>query len=309
MKILFCGTPDFAKNVLQTIHERFPEDEIFVLSSPARRQGRGMALTQPPVGAYALEHNLPLYQPETLKDGAFSMVLEEMLPDVAVVAAYGKILPPYFISFPRFGCINVHASLLPRYRGASPIQRAIWDGLNETGVSIMQMDNGLDTGAVISKEKLTIEANDNTETLTQKLAKLGSNMICRVLDALHSGPVSAEKQDDSLATYAHKIRREDETLDFSKSARELDCMIRALAPRPYANTHLADGSEVKICLARPTETEAKDPGFVRTQKSRVFVSCCDFELELLRVKPQGKGEMDASALVNGRKLANGDVLR
>lgn len=309
MKILFCGTPDFAKTILEKIYNEFQDAELFVLSSPARKQGRGMTLTQPPVASFALEHNLPLYQPETLKNDAFLPVLNEIRPDIAIVAAYGKILPPYFIDFPRLGCMNVHASLLPAYRGASPIQRAIWDGLDTTGVSIMQMDYGLDTGDVLLSESVEINGSDNTESLTQKLSLLGADLIGDAIRSANNNTLTPQKQNDAEATYAAKILREDEILKFCQTAKELDCKIRALSPRPYANAILPDGSELKICVARITDNPAKMPGLVRTQKSHVFVSCADFELELIRVKPQGKGEMDAVSLVNGRKLQDGDVLK
>ncbi len=309
MKLLFCGTPQFARTVLESIHDAFPCAKLFVVSSPARKQGRGMTLTQPPVASFALEHNLPLYQPETLKNEAFLPVLEEICPDIAIVAAYGKILPPYFISFPKYGCMNVHASLLPAYRGASPIQCAIRDGLEKTGVSIMQMDNGLDTGDVLMTEETAISPLDNTETLTEKLAVSGAKLICDAIRAAFDGTLTPKKQDDNLATYASKILRADEAIDFNDPVAKIDAMIRALAPNPYANAKLPDGSELKICLACPTEFKASAPGYVRVQKSRVFVSCADFELQLLKVKPQGKGVMDASALVNGRKLKDGDVLK
>ena len=309
MKLLYCGTPQFARTVLDSIYNAFPKAELFIVSSPARRQGRGMTLTQPPVAAFALEHDLPLYQPETLKNEAFLPVLEEIRPDLAIVAAYGKILPPYFISFPKYGCMNVHASLLPAYRGASPIQRAIWDGLDKTGVSIMQMDNGLDTGDVLLTQELPIAETDNTETLTEKLAVAGSALICDAILSAFDGTLKPKKQDDALATYAAKILREDEAINFNAPADSIDAMIRALAPSPYANTKLPDGSELKICLTAKTENKATLPGSVRVQKARVFVSCADFELQLLKVKPQGKGVMDASALVNGRKLNDGDILK
>lgn len=309
MKILFCGTPDFARTVLEAIYHAFEKAQLYVVSAPARKQGRGMVLTQPPVAAFALEHELPLYQPETLKNEAFLSTLQEIEPDIAIVAAYGKILPPYFISFPRLGCMNVHASLLPAYRGASPIQRAIWDGLDVTGVSIMQMDDGLDTGDVLFGKTVAIDDEDNTETLTQKLAESGASLICTAIRAAFDKALCPIQQDDTLATYAAKIKREDETLNFSSPAKELHCKIRALAPRPYANTHLPDGTELKICKARVTENTASAPGTVRVLKSRAFVSCGDYELELLRAKPQGKGEMDVASLINGRKLCQGDCLK
>lgn len=309
MKILFCGTPDFARTVLESLYAEFSDASFFVLSAPARRQGRGMTLTQPPVAAFALEHGLPLYQPETLKNEAFLESLHEIDPDVAVVAAYGKILPPYFISYPRLGCINVHASLLPLYRGASPIQRSIWDGCSETGVTIMQMDNGLDTGDILLQESIVIADTDDTLSLTEKLARCGGELVCRALKLCQNHQLTPKKQDDTSATYAAKLLREDEVLDFQKPAAHVDRTVRVFSPRPYAYTHLPDGSELKICRCRPTDRPAASPGTVRAQKGRVFVSCGDFELEILRVKPQGKGEMDAASLVNGRKIADGDVLQ
>lgn len=309
MKILFCGTPNFAKTSLEKIYQTFPEDEIFVLSAPARKQGRGMLLTQPPVAQFAIEHNLPLFQPETLKDEAFLPILKDIRPDLAIVAAYGKILPAYFIDFPKFGCMNVHASLLPKYRGASPIQQAILDGNDKTGVTIMQMDYGLDTGDILLSDECVIDEEDNTLTLTNRLAKLGAELVCEAITAAKAQKLSPKKQEDSLSSYAKKIERADETIDFTLAAQLISCKIRALAPRPFANTHTPDGNEIKICKAKVTTQKASAPGLVRTQKSRVFVSCADYEIELLSVKPQGKGEMPAAALVNGRKISNGDILQ
>ncbi len=308
MKILFCGTPDFAATILSGIYAEFPDATFEVLSSPARRSGRGMTLSQPPVAAFALEHGFVLHQPDTLKNEAFLPVLEAFVPDIAIVAAYGKILPKYFLDFPRLGCLNVHASLLPEYRGASPIQRSIWDGKAESGISIMQMDVGLDTGDVLLQEALPIESSDNTLTLTEKLATLGTKLIVQAIRDAFDGRLAPMPQDNALSTYAPKILREDEVLDFTKTARELDCQIRALAPRPYANTHLKDQSELKVCTAALTEYKAQAPGTIRVQKGHVFVSCADFELQLLTLKPQGKGIMDAQSLVNGRKIADGDIL-
>lgn len=309
MNLLFCGTPDFARTILARIHTEFPDAALSVVSAPARRQGRGMTLIHPPVAAYALEKGLPLYQPETLKSDAFLPHLEEIRPDLAIVAAYGKILPAYFLNFPLHGCMNVHASLLPEYRGASPIQRAIWDGKSETGVTIMQMDEGLDTGDMLFKRALPITGTDNTDTLTARLASLGAEMICEAIRAAFEGTLEPKAQDDARSTYAAKLDRSDESLDFSLSAARLSCQIRALAPRPCANARLPDGSELKLCSVAPTDRPAAEPGRIRLEKRRVFFSCGDYELELLRAKPQGKGETDAASLVNGRKLKEGDLLR
>ena len=204
MRILFMGTPDFALFSLRAMVEA-GENIIGVVTQPDKPKGRGYALLPPPVKVYALEQGIPVYQPSTLKGEDFRAFLEEQAPDLIVVAAYGKILPKNVLDFPKYGCLNVHGSLLPEYRGAAPMQRAIMDGKRKTGVTIMQMDVGLDTGDMLLVQEIEIGENDNFETVHDNLGACGAEEMLRALDALRNGKLTPVKQDDALANYAAKI--------------------------------------------------------------------------------------------------------
>ena len=310
MKLLFCGTPPFARVILERLYQAYRKDaEISVISAPDRRAGRGMHLVSSPVSEFAKEHLLPLYTPQTLKDRAFEETLKKLDPDLCIVAAYGKILPEYFLNAPRLGCINAHASLLPEYRGAAPIERALLDGKDKTGITCMQMDPGLDTGDILMQRSVPIADTDTGLTLTEKLAELAADMIVEIISDAFENRLRPKKQDDTRSTYAEKLTREEEKIDWTQTAAQIDRRIRAFAPRPNACCTLPNGEELKICRALPHPAgSAHTPGKVRVQAQKIYVSASDGELELLRVKPQGKGEMDASALINGRKLKDGDLL-
>lgn len=308
MRVLFMGTPDFAVPSLQALAKQ--HDVVGVVSQPDKQKGRGMQLHPTPVKEAALELGLPVFQPETLKNEAFLPQLNELSPDVIVVVAYGKILPLYMLNTPKFGCVNVHGSLLPAYRGAAPMQRAIIDGCSETGITTMQMAQGLDTGDMLEKAILPISPNDNFETVHDSLASLGANLICSTLQKLEAGELLPEPQDDALATYAAKIEKSDCLLDFTQSAEILHNRIRGLSPIPLAFTKL-NGKLLKIVSARVSDLPrpaSASCGEVIALRGSIAVACGSGVLELLTVLPEGKSRMTASAFVNGKKIAIGDLL-
>ena len=307
MKILFMGTPDFARKNLEALYES-GEDIVGVVTAPDKPKGRGMVLTPSDVKKYALEKNLTVYQPTTLKDGAFLDTLKELNPELIVVVAYGKILPDYVLDYPKHGCINNHASILPEYRGAAPIQRAIMDGKAETGVSVMRMDAGLDTGDVILVEKITIEENDNFEAVHDKLAEAGSTAILKAVDKIKNGEATYTKQPDSF-TYAEKILKSDCLVDFNKNLNQVHNQIRGLSPIPLAYTKMPDGKILKIVKAHKTDKNSNGQnGEVVALDGSIFVKCQDGVIALDTVVPEGKGRMSASDFINGRKIKIGDIL-
>ena len=307
MRILFMGTPDFAAANLKAIYES-GEKIVGVVTTPDKPRGRGMVLTPSPVKAYALEKNLPVYQPLTLKDGAFLDTLNELQPELIIVVAYGKILPSYVLDFPKYACINAHASILPKYRGAAPIQRAIIDGDSETGVSIMKMDVGLDTGDVILVNKVTIENDDNFESVHDKLVVAASDGLLEAIKLFKSGEVTYTKQGDSF-TYAEKIAKQDCLIDFNKTAYEVHNQIRGLSPIPIAFTKLSDGKILKVTKSHTSSTDFNgNAGEVVSLEGAIFVKCKSGTVVLDEVIPEGKSKMSAFSFINGRKIALGDIL-
>lgn len=309
MRILFMGTPDFALFTLKALCER-GENVVGVVTQPDKPKGRGYALQPPPVKVYAEEMGLPVYQPATLKDGAFDETLHALAPDVIVVVAYGKILPRSVLEFPKHGCINVHGSLLPAYRGAAPMQRAILEGQRETGVTTMQMAEGLDTGDMLITHRIPIRENDNLEVIHDALGAEGAMALLETLDAIRAGTLVATKQEDALATYAAKITKEDCALCFADNARALHDRIRALSPVPLCFTHTPDGKLLKIIESRVGQgATTAAPGTVLSLGECVTVACGGgTTLELWRLLPEGKGRMSAADYNRGRRLNEGDVL-
>ena len=310
MKILFMGTPDFALFSLKALVEA-GENVIGVVTQPDKPKGRGYTLTSPPVKVYAEEQGLPVYQPGTLRDEAFAALLDQLAPDLIVVVAFGKILPESVLKYPKYGCINVHGSLLPEYRGAAPMQRAIMDGKAVTGITTMYMDVGLDTGDMLLKSEVTIEENDNFENIHDKLAECGAKTLLDTLAAIRNGTLTREKQDDSLATYAAKIEKSDCLIDFSRSAEEVHNQIRGLSPIPLSFTHTPDGKLLKVTRAiiADRDGENADFGKVVALDDGITVTCGRGKITLLAVLPEGKGRMSAADFIRGRKIAIGDMLR
>lgn len=307
MRILFMGTPEFAMLGLKALYES-GEEIVGVVTTPDKAKGRGMVLTPSDVKKYALEVGLDVYQPATLKDGAFLETLERLQPELIVVIAYGRILPQYVLDFPKHGCINAHASILPKYRGAAPIQRAIIDGEGETGVSIMQMDAGLDTGDVILVERVTIEKEDNFELVHDKLSEASISGLLKTVELFKQGKVEPTKQDDNF-TYAEKITKEDCVVDFSRTVAQLHNQIRGLSPIPLAFTK-TNGKILKIVKAHISDKQAPSAkaGEVVFLDSAIHVKCADGVIALDIIVPEGKGKMNAKDYINGRKIAVGEIL-
>lgn len=311
MRVLFMGTPDFAAECLKAIYNKEGVEVVGAVSQPDKPKGRGMKMIPTPVKAFAESVGIPVYQPLTLKDGAFLPELTALDPELIIVAAYGRILPSYILEYPKHGCINAHGSLLPKYRGAAPIQRAIIDGETETGITAMYMAEGLDTGDMILKRTTPITDEDNFESLHDRLAILGGEAMCAVIDCINSGNVPREVQNDADATYAAKILKEDTYVDFTRPAAELFNQIRGLSPVPLAVTHTPDGKLLKLTSAEKTEAASDAaPGTVISLDGGVItVACGEGCLAITGVVPEGKSRMAASAYINGRKIAVGDVLK
>lgn len=304
------GSPDFAVVSLKKLIAE-GHDIVGVVSVPDKPQGRGKKLTPMPVKAAALELGLDVYTPDTLKNGAFLEVLEALRPELIAVVAYGKLLPKYVLDFPKHGCINVHGSLLPEYRGAAPMQRAIIDGKEKTGVTIQMMDVGLDTGDMLLKREYIIGAEDDFETVHDALAELGADALAQAVRLAERGELVREKQDDSLSTYAEKITKEEGHLDFTLDARTLHDRIRGMSPFPLSYCYMADGSILKIVKARVSDKKAcnaRTGEVISLDGGMVTVACGDGAIDILALLPQGKGRMPARDYINGRKIKVGDIL-
>lgn len=307
MKILFMGTPEFAKESLRAIYES-GEEIVGVVTTQDKPKGRGMVLTPSDVKKYAMEVGLPIYQPATLKDGAFLDTLKELEPELIIVVAYGKILPKYVLDFPKYGCINAHASILPKYRGAAPIQRSIIDGDGETGVSVMKMDVGLDTGDVMLVERVPILENDNFETIHDKLVVAGATGLLKAIELFKNGKATFTKQGEEF-TYAEKITKADCLIDFSKTVKEVHNQIRGLSPIPLAYTKTPDGKILKVTRAHIDEKDFNgQAGQVVHLDGGIYVKCQDGVIVLDEIIPEGKGKMSAAAYINGRKISTGEML-
>ncbi len=307
MKILFMGTPDFAERSLSAlIDDGF--DIAAVITQPDKPKGRGYVMTPPPVKVRALEAGLPVYQPNTLRDEAFAALLAEIDPDVIIVVAYGKILPVNVLDYPKFGCINLHGSLLPEYRGAAPIQRAVMDGRSVTGVTTMYMADGIDTGDMIDKAEISLTDADNFETCHDHLAEVGAALLCSTLRDIEAGNIHRTPQDDALATHAAKIEKPDCILDFSGDARALFNRIRGLSPFPLAFARL-NGKMVKFVSAEYSDkTYDAAPGSVLSlDDGKITIACGSGSLGLTALLPEGKGRMAAADFIRGRKINVGDV--
>ena len=305
------GTPDFAVPTLEALVKGGYEI-VGAVSQPDKPRGRGHHLMPTPVKAYAESQGIAVYQPATLKGEEFAELLKSLDPEVIVVVAYGKILPLSVLEYPKYGCVNVHGSILPEYRGAAPMQRAIMEGKTETGITTMLMAAGLDTGDMLLKETVKIGENDNFEDIHDRLSAVGAQLLVKTLGGLSAGEIVPEKQDDALATYAAKIEKSDCELDFSRSAKELHDLIRGLSPIPLCFTHTPDGKLLKIVASRVFDIDkisADAAGTVVEVGEDIKVACGCGILSLLSVVPEGKGRMSAADFVRGRKIARGDVLK
>ncbi len=304
-KIVFMGTPDFAVPALQTLIDT--QTVVGVVTQPDRPAGRGRHLRQSPVKQLALRNNLPVYQPSSLKSEESAQPLHDWAPDLIVVAAFGQILRPHILRLPPHGCLNIHASLLPRWRGASPIQHAIMAGDEESGITLMQMDKGLDTGPVYAQESLTIHDDETAASLHARLAALGGHMLGRYLDDILDGRIQATPQDDSASTYAPMIKKEAGRLDWQRSSADLDRHIRAMTPWPGAFT-IWQGKTMKILKAQPVSTMSARAGQIVVKNGQVFVGSGDTALILEQVQLAGKKKMAAADFLRGRPEFGGSIL-
>ena len=309
MKIMFMGTPEIAATCLERLVSDGHE-VTSVVTGEDKPRGRKMVMTPTAVKAKATELGIPVYTPKTLRDGSFDELLGQLSPDLIAVVAYGKILPKSVIDFPRFGCINLHVSLLPKYRGAAPMQRAIIEGERETGVTVMYMNEELDTGDIISVEKFPIGPLDDFETVHDTSADIGSRLLSDTLRKIEAGTAKRTPQDDSLATYAAKIEKADCKLDFTFSAEKLDFLIRGVTPIPGAFAYL-NGKMLKINKAKPTKGKGDVGAVIAVDgvgEGSFTVACGEGALKVTSVIPEGKGKMTAGDFVRGRKIDVGDKL-
>lgn len=310
MKIVFMGTPDFAVGSLQALCESGKHEILAVVTQPDRPKGRGNKLLQTPVKEYALEQGLTVYQPQKVKTPEFVELLHELQPELIVVAAFGQFLSKEILELPKYGCINVHASLLPKYRGAAPIQYAIIKGEKESGVTIMQMDIGMDTGAMLDKVVVPIEENTTMGELHDALREQGATLLLQVIDKIAAGTAVAEPQDDAQATYATLLDRSMEHIDWSKTAQEVHNLIRGFNPAPSTFTKLPNGKSLKIWGSKMTDksSAAAAGTVIETGKHSFFVACGEGVLEITEVQPESKKRMPAQVFLNGRGVQEGDLL-
>lgn len=294
------GTPDFAVPVLEYLIEN--TNVVLVVTQPDKEIGRDKKVSYSPIKKVALEKNIDVFQPERIRKDY--EIIKEINPDIIITCAYGQIIPKTILDIPKLGCINVHASLLPEYRGAAPMQWAILDGKTETGVTLMYMDEGMDTGDMIAKMICEITEDDTIGTLHDKLSLVGKNLLAKELPNIVNGTNSREKQDNEKATYTKMIKREDELLNFEDYGKNIINKIRAFNPWPLAYFKL-NGSDIKVLKAKFEPCEVNEVGKVIFNKKEMNITCQDGIIKLERIKPFGKKEMDITSYLNGIKKEEG----
>ncbi|PID41073.1 MAG: methionyl-tRNA formyltransferase [Proteobacteria bacterium] len=308
LKVIFFGTPDFAVPALTSLING-PDTVVAVVTRPDRPKGRGRKTSSPPVRLLAQEHHIPVLQPTKITTGAFAASLAAFQPDIIIVAAYGRVLPPAILECAAHGCINIHGSLLPRHRGAAPIQWSLIHGDKEVGVTIMQMDEGLDTGDILMKKAFAPDPGETAGTLFTKIAHVGGEAMMETLDMLETGGIKAVEQDHSRATYAPLLSKEDGRLDWSRPAVELDCLIRGVDPWPTAFS-LLDGR--KLQLFKPEvvyrQNDAPAGTVIRADREGLLISTGAFCLLVTEVKPEGRKRMRVESFLNGCPIKAGTIL-
>ncbi|MBQ2582190.1 MAG: methionyl-tRNA formyltransferase [Ruminococcus sp.] len=308
MKIIFMGTPDFAVPTLKALYNTDHEIAA-VFTQPDKPKGRGYKLTPPPVKVLALEHNTPVYQPESLKkQPEMCEIIKEIAPDCIVVAAYGKILPKEILEIPKFKCVNVHGSLLPKYRGAAPIQWSVLNGDDVTGITTMLMGEGLDTGDILLQQETKIGENETAAELFDRLAEIGAALLVKTLEQLEKGGITPVKQDDSLATYASMLTKDMCVIDFSKPVKQVHKTICGLSDWPCATTLLC-GKRLKVYRSEivSTKPSGKQPGTV-VDTDKFCVSCADGVLRFTEVQAEGSKRMRSEDYLRGKPIESGTVL-
>ena len=308
MKVVYMGTPDFAVAPLKAIIENGYE-VVGVFTQPDKPVGRKAILTPPPVKVIAQEYNIPVFQPDSLKNGEGLRILEELKPDVCAVVAYGKILPADFLEFPKYGCVNIHGSILPEYRGAAPIQRSILDGKEFAGVTAQQMDIGVDTGDILFTEKTKILENETSGDLYERLTVIGAQLLVKTLNAVSAGEINPIKQDDSKSTHAAMLDKTMSPVDWSKSALEIHNQIRGLDPWPVAQTTL-NGKNLKLFRSYVYENLGSGKaGEAIALKNGLGVFCGDGKAVVVtEVQYEGKKRMNAADFLRGCNLPEGTIL-
>lgn len=329
MKIVFMGTPDFAKGVLESLYESGRHKLTAVVTQPDKPKGRSDKLIACPVKEYAASKGIPVLQPVRIRNEEEIERLREYEADIFIVAAFGQILPKEILEMPKYGCINVHASLLPKYRGAAPIQWVIADGEKITGVTIMQMNEGLDTGDIITQKEVAISEDETGESLFDKLMLEGAGLLLDTLDMIESGTAVRIPQDDSKSTYAKMIKKEMGLIDFSKSAKSIECLVRAFTPWPGGFTYY-NGKIMKVkkckavddkitcdsitCDTKTGENINADLGsfgpgeIVKVNSDAIYVACKDSILEITGIQPEGKKAMSVHDFLLGNALKPGERL-
>lgn len=308
MRIVFMGTPDFAVTSFEGLLKNGYEI-AGVFTQPDKPKGRKRLLTPPPVKEAAVKHNIPVFQPASMKDGEAERILSELKPDIIVVVAYGKILPKAVLQLPPLGCVNVHGSLLPKYRGAAPIQWAVLNGDKTAGVTTMLMDEGLDTGDMLMKAETEIGENENYGSLFLRLADIGADLLDATLKAIEAGTIKREKQDEASAVYAPMLDKTMCPIDWNHSAQQIHNQVRGLSPWPIACAQLGERA-FKIHASRLADLKAdgKAPGEVLESGKRLVVACGSGSLELIEVHFDGGKRMAAQDFMRGHPIAVGTVL-
>ncbi len=303
MRIMFMGTPEFAEILLRTLVED-NRDVVCVITQPDKPKGRGYEMKMPEVKEYALSKGIEVYQPETLRDNAILPLLEKYMPDVIVVVAYGKILPEYILNFPKYGCINIHGSLLPKYRGAAPIQRAVENGEKVSGVTSMYMEKGLDTGDMLLKEEVVITPLMTSSELHDILAKKGGEVLLKTLDALKEGTLTPIKQDDSKSCYASQLTKAEGEIDWSQSNKKIVNKVRALNSWPMAYSYI-DGKRFVIDLLYPVNEKGSAGEVIRADKDGLLIACGEGSVLIKEIKVEGKKKMTIENYLLGHNIEKG----
>jgi len=302
-RIVFMGTPDFAVPCLERLIS-LGCSVVGVFTQPDKPKGRGYKLTPPPVKELALSAGIPVFQPEKMRDGTACAMLRELAPELIVVVAYGKILPKEILDIPRLGCINIHGSLLPKYRGAAPIQWSVINGERVTGVTSMKLDEGMDTGDMLLKLETEISPDETAGELFERLAELGADCLEQTLGLFDGGIPEGVKQDEALATYAPMLKKEDGAVDFTLPAQRLHDLIRGTSPWPAAYTTL-DGARLKLLGSRVTDGEGM-PGELLDGK-KLILACGEGALLITEVQPDGGKRMGAEDFLRGKRLEKGKI--
>lgn len=304
MRIVFMGTPDYSVKTLELLIKS-KHNVVGVFAQPDKPVGRKQILTPPPTKVCALNNGIKVFQPKTLRDGSAMEILKSLQPDIIVVVAYGKILPKEILDFPKYGCINGHASLLPRHRGASPIQWSIVCGDKKTGVTIMQMDEGMDTGDIIDVAEVTIGENETAEELFERLSEVSADLMLKVLNDIENGKAVRTKQDESGATYTPMIKKEMAHLDFNEDAGTLFNKIRGFYSWPCAYFVL-DNKRIKVISAKVTKGGNNENGIVIDNTNKLVISAGNnTAIEIVDVQPEGSKPMTAKTMLNGHKIEIG----